>query len=189
MKTTPLNIGRQPQLFLDNWIIELIHFSTRTLHSPTKRPAPVLRADRPWEEVLYFRTNTWNVHLDPQENLYKCWYEDLAWDYEAFMGRGKKLADNTTPPSFHDTTHNHYLYAQSRNGLDWEKPELDYRKVDGRKTNICLGNESTGKVHSCSVLLDPIDTDPKRRFKALFWNEKPGGVWGRLVAAYSPDGG
>jgi len=187
LKTTPLNIGRQPQLLLDNWIVELTHFSTRTLHSPQKRAEPVLRADRPWEKLLYFRTNTWNVHLDPQENLYKCWYEDMAWDYEAFMGRGKSVEDGTTP-DFYSTTEGRYLYAQSSDGIHWEKPLLDYRQIDGQKTNICLGDGELGEAHACSVLMDPIDTDPKRRFKALFWNQKPGGVVGRLVAGHSPDG-
>lgn len=187
MKRTPLNIGRQPQLFLDNWVIEMTHYATRTLHQPQRRPEPMIKADRPWEKVLYFRTNTWNVHLDPQENVFKCWYEDIAWDYEAFMGRQHGVSGSTTPVSLHDTMDSRYLYAQSADGIQWDKPELDHRRVDGRRTNICLGNEQVGKVHACTVLQDPIDQDPQKRYKALFWNERPD-LWGRTVAAFSADG-
>ena len=56
-------IGQTPQYFFDNYIIEMFNFVTRTLHTPTPHgETPLIQKDRPWEGVLYFRTNTWNVY-------------------------------------------------------------------------------------------------------------------------------
>ena len=56
-------IGQTPQYFFDNYIIEMFNFVTRTLHTPTPHGEnPLIKKDRPWEGVLYFRTNTWNVY-------------------------------------------------------------------------------------------------------------------------------
>ena len=191
MKVTPLNIGRKPQLFFDNYIIEMAHFLTRTMHSPTKSAQnPLIRKDRPWEDVLYFRTNTFNVHWDESEALYKCWYEDMGWDYEAFMGRKKQPGDDdVVRPGLHATTDAHYLYAESEDGINWRKPELDYCRVDGRRTNICLGGKASGRIaHACTVILDPLEQDDDKRFKALYWSEEGNMQGVKLTAAFSADG-
>ena len=184
MNRTPVNIGRQTQLFFDNWIIEMTHYTTRKLHQPERCPEPILKKDRPWEVLPHFRSSTWNVCFDSQEDLYKCWYEDMGWDYEGWMGRSPNSDSNKPYPQ---TLNNRYLYAESKDGISWEKPELDYRQMDSQKTNICLGNEEIGKVHCCSVLQDPIDKDPRKRFKALFWGMRNNAI-GQFTAAYSADG-
>jgi len=192
MNRTPLNIGQQPQLFFDNYIIEMVNYVTRTMHSPSKLGEnPILKKDQPWEKVLLIRTSTWNVHWDEKENLYKCWYMDLGWDFEAFMGRNSSM-HGKVPPGLHESSDHRTLYAESEDGIHWQKPELDYRRIDGQKTNICLGNEEIGKVHCCTVLPDPFESDEEKRFKAIFYNwpppEKMGGAGARIAAAYSPDG-
>ena len=138
---TPLNIGQVPQLFFDNYMIEMVNFLTRTMHQPEKHAEnPLIKKDKPWEQQVFFRTNTWNVHWDGHEQIFKCWYQDLGWDYDAFINM-KASEDNLLHWDFHKTTDHRYLYSESKDGIHWEKPELDYRTIDGRKTNICLGNE------------------------------------------------
>ena len=195
---TPVNVGRTVQLFVDDYMIEMAHFVTRTMHSPQKHPLnPLVKKDRPWEKVLYFRTNTFNVYQDNQEKLFKLWYEDLGWDYEGFMGRGGKSAKKDVVRQaaehgalnrlFAASCQNRYLYAESEDGLHWRKPELDYRQMDGRNTNIVLGTEKE-KVHACTVLLDPLERDPRKRFKALYWAEGESIEFGQLTAASSANG-
>jgi hypothetical protein len=190
MKTTPTNIGGKVQLFFDNYMIEMAHFLTRTMHSPKKDSRnPILKKDRPWEEVLYFRTNTFNVYRDEREKLFKIWYEDLGWDYEAFMGRSKTPGDNSvTPQNLHETMHNRYLYAESEDGIEWRKPELNYLEMGGKKTNICLGGGPHGLVHAATFIQDALETDEARRYKALYWHEKGGMVDVKLTVGYSRDG-
>ncbi len=190
MKKTPINIGQKVQLFFDNYIIEMAHFLTRTMHHPDRHPGnPIVKKDKPWEEVLYFRTNTFNVHWEEREKLFKLWYEDLGWDYDLFMGHKMAPGEKSpTPKSLHDTMHNRYLYAESEDGIRWRKPELNHLQVDGRKTNICLGGGPHGLVHAATFLLDRMEKDDSKRFKALYWHEKGGMVDVKLTLGYSPDG-
>ncbi len=188
MTQTILYIGQTPQYFFDNHIIEMVNFVTRTMHTPKRHgDKPVIKKDRPWEKVLFFRTNTWNVFWDPDEKLYKCWYEDLAFDFDVFAGR-KSSTHGLEAPGFHEMCDNRYLYAESKDGVNWDKPLLDYRKIDGQKTSICLGNERDGKAHAATFLLDPLEKDSSKRFKVLFWNEKHGVAGAINRAGYSADG-
>ena len=194
MRTVPIHLGKGPQLFVDNHVIELVNFVTRTMHQPVKQVFnPVWKKDRPWEQVPFIRTNTWNVHWDEQEKIYKFWCEDLAWDYDEFMrlqgeGKGKAKREVAGIESFEKTIDNRLLYAESSDGIHWEKPEMDYRIVDGRRTSICFGNEQDGKIHACSILLDPFETDRSRRYKAIYWNSKHGLADSRIAVAFSRDG-
>ncbi len=188
MRTLPVNISNQVQLFIDNHMVEMVNFVTRTLHQPKKYDQnPIMQKDKPWEIVPYFRTNTWNVCLDPQEKHYKCWYEDLGLDHDLFLGR-RDASGDPIDASFHDACNHRYLYAESADGIHWDKPELDYRVIDGRKTNICLGDKDFGKVHAWSILLDPLDDDRSKRFKGIMWHEQTGFIDSSIRAVHSADG-
>ena len=129
----PIYIGRTPQLLVDNHVIEYVNFVTRVTHTPIKHPDnPIVKTDKPWEVTSYFRTNTWNVHWDERESIYKLWYEDMGWDYDEFMrlersGEGRKDEEVAAIASYDATIDNRLLYAESEDGIHWTKPELDYR--------------------------------------------------------------
>ncbi|HRE82136.1 MAG TPA: hypothetical protein PLN52_13895 [Opitutaceae bacterium] len=64
-------------------------------------------------------------------------------------------------------------YAESVDGIHWTKPELGLVEFNGsKKNNICLisgePNSLTRVNDFLSVLHDPDDPDPSRRFKATF---------------------
>ena len=192
--TTPINIGQTSQLLVDNLIVEYVNFVTRVMHSPVKHPGnPIVQADQPWEITNYFRTNTWNVHWDGREGIYKLWYEDMAWDYDKFMrmhgtGTGRQPGEVAAIESYDKTIDNRLLYAESADGVTWTKPQLDYREVDGRKTNICFGDKEDGRIHACTILKDPFETDDAQRYKAIFWNSFTGLEDSSIRGAYSADG-
>jgi len=76
--------------------------------------------------------------------------------------------------------HGGVLFAESDDGLVWRKPELDVFLWEGRKTNIVIKKSS-----GVSVLVDPADPDPTKRYKALVAESiKVGGFFGY----YSADG-
>ncbi len=189
--TAPLHIGQVPQLFFDNYIIEMVQGLTRRMHRPQKcAQNPLIAGDRPWEIAPYFRTGTMNVSFDPLERLYKCWYCDYAWDYDEYMARGEDHA-GLVVGGWLDTADCRWLYAESEDGINWHKPELDYRPVDGRRTNICLGREDYGQVYTSSFFLDELETDPARRFKALHWRHRSANTGldkDQISVAYSADG-
>lgn len=77
-------------------------------------------------------------------------------------------------------------YAESTDGVHWRKPELGLVEFNGsKKNNICLieGEPfSLTRVNDfLSVLHDPADPDPARRYKAAFiahvpYDDIPGGM-------------
>ena len=69
--------------------------------------------------VTCFTCNTWNVIYDPQDQLFKCWYEDWGWS-KWIEARSQDGA---------------LLLAVSRNGVKWDKPGSGIRKLDGRDEN------------------------------------------------------
>jgi hypothetical protein len=98
-------------------------------------------------------------------------------------------------------------YAESDDGVHWTKPELGLEELNGsRKNNICLIESevfSLGRVNDfLSVMHDPADPDPSRRYKCAYIAHPPfadvrGGRstigpnesrWCSFVSATSADG-
>lgn len=130
----PIDNGRQ--LFVDDYLIAKTDL-VRTWHQARYHDAcPVLRPDKPWERrgenpMAYpFSDGVW---YDPEVSLYKLWY---------YCGNQR-----------------HTAYAQSRDGLNWEKPAFDV--VRGTNTVMAVERDST------TVWMDLEDPDPARRFKMV----------------------
>lgn len=98
-------------------------------------------------------------------------------------------------------------YAESSDGIHWTKPNLNLVEFNGNKrNNICLieGNpHSLTKVNDyLSILYEPGDPDPSRRYKAVYIAHVPyadikggmskvgkkEGIIGSFIAATSADG-
>ena len=98
-------------------------------------------------------------------------------------------------------------YAESDDGIHWRKPELNLVELNGNtKNNICLiqsNPHSLSRVNDfLSILHEPHDPDPSRRYKAAFIAHMPfeevkggrsgigpdEGRWGSFVCATSADG-
>jgi len=85
--STELNIGQEKQLLIDDLVIESAENICRTWHRPVKTTdLPLIKTDQPWENILVFQCNTWQVIRDPKDNLFKCWYGDLR----LYQGAGKQ---------------------------------------------------------------------------------------------------
>ena len=178
LDSSMLHFGEAKQFFFDNLIIEGAQNLTRRVHKPVKdQRSPLIQKDRTWEHVTYFTVSAWRVIRDPEDGLFKCWYED--WQYQAPLEHDEYLHDATTNPS-------RYLFAHSRDGVHWEKPLLDVVKEDGRKTNIVFGDPEFGSVHSGYVFLDPLEKKRERRYKMFFNHRTP--QFTRYEIASSPDG-
>lgn len=173
--STHLHVGQETQLFVDNWCIESAQAVTRRWHKPVRRgDKPVLAGDKPWEIFPYFSYANYSVLRDPQDGFFKCWYEDGGLD----------------KPGNWSLSHSRVLYAESRDGIHWNKPELDIVLHKGRPTNIVgghdMGEHSSEKnpwpkrvVHGHAVIIDPRPPSPEHRFRMIFFP---------LGAAHSADG-
>jgi hypothetical protein len=134
---------------------------------------PVIAPDKPWEGMLGW-TSVWR---DPKTGKHQLWYQ-------AYQERRTedKLLKNVV------------CYAESNDGITWTKPALGLIPFyEEKATNIVLigARDGYGERYCNSVVVDPRDPDPNRRYKMAYYDwetgerEKDGA--GTHVA-FSPDG-
>ena len=150
-------ISDASQLFVDLQRVEQLENIKHDFHAAKKHPAnPVFRKEKPWEEL--YRT-VGSVIFDSDEKMFKVWY----------LGQGRSTGANQAGRQ----TYRHNLcYAISHDGIRWIRPELGLHEYAGsKKNNIVVGDDyHDGKDHWASVLKDPLDPDPSRRYKGLGWS-------------------
>jgi hypothetical protein len=169
-------LNDSPQLFVDLDRIEKLDNVRRVFHSARKHPDnPVLRKVKPWEN----ERGTWgSVIYDEDERIFKAWYGGKS-------GRQKEYR----PGSLSEC--NVLCYATSLDGVHWDRPELGLHEVMGtRQNNVVVGDDHhNGLGHWESTLKDPIETDPRRRYKALGWSSFDwDGPLSGIYSMTSPDG-
>ena len=98
-------------LFIDNHEITSSNGLNRIIHAGKKHSSPVLTADKPWEAI-----NQMGGTVRKEGSIYRMWYDSWV--------ENKK--------------HNGYssLYAESNNGINWNKPILKkYKDFNGNLNN------------------------------------------------------
>ena len=180
---TSFQIGLQPQVFVDNWLIEQADSVTRRWHKAQNLgDEPVIQRDRPWELTPYFTYSNYNVLKDPTDGLIKCWYEDLG----------------PMEPYQPHPWRNRMLYAVSSDGVHFEKPLLGRVSIEGEDTNIFAGYVEGADpdernpwadvgVHSGAIVIDPGPANPDERYRMLFSRSLPS-LSQIVECAHSPDG-
>lgn len=155
-----LEIGDRLELFVDRHLIDRLIGTEQRLHEPTPGEA-VLRFDQPWEGrycgyVSVFRDG----------DLYRMYYRGLP-------RAGEDGSDLEVT-----------CYAESRDGVQWEKPNLGIHEMEGsRENNVVLANLAPFS-HNFSPFPDTRPGIPvEERYKALAGTSATG-----LVAFVSPDG-
>ena len=145
----PVDIGSKRQLFVDDWLIDVSNGTSLELHSPQDAEV-ALWIDEPWEDKT---AGYYTVFKDG--DLYRMYYR------------------------CHNDSNETTCYAESRDGIQWEKPSLGLFAHEGSKANniVWSGPES----HNFAAF---VDTNPDRRpgeeYKAL-GGQPP-------IALVSPDG-
>ena len=143
-------------LFIDDFIIDQMCGLKRVLNQPCKYEAnPIIVAEKPWEKMGW-GVDQPRVVYDPDEKLFKMCYKTAG------NGPQGEIADNARCALV--------CYAQSEDGIQWQKPELGVQKwIDGsRNNNIVLRSSRPDPVGNATILtlgIDPDDPDPERRFK------------------------
>ena len=181
--STQLFVKDRVQTFIDNVVIESVQNAARRWHTPARREeSPVISKDRPWEYIPYFSGSDYTVLRDPEDGLFKCWYEDLD---QSPQYTGASMGTVVHPGGARQ------CYAVSEDGVHWVKPELDVHEEDGRRTNIVMGGNGYGGAHALSVVIDPHARTRDERFRAVFTHLMRGGDGrhqSRIECARSPDG-
>jgi len=150
----PVDVGRQ--LLMDDFLIEettlkrSFHLARKYEGNPVLKPEAPLETNRPRNAIACPKDG--GVWWDHEDALFKMWYE-AGWIHTI-------------------------CYATSKDGLDWERPELDIEPG----TNRVLPPEY--KCDSWNVVPDYDGDNPKQRYKIFVM---PGG-YGPAMAFVSADG-
>ena len=142
-----IDIGDRKQLFIDGLFFESSYNVALHVVPPAKTGERTLVSDRPWENA----TLNWFSVMD--DGKYRMWYE--CYDVE-----GWPTADDTS-----------FCYAESADGIRWDKPSLGLFAYHGSSENNILfrqiGPEGThSRVHGAGVFKDP-NAPPESRYKAV----------------------
>lgn len=78
-------------------------------------------------------------------------------------------------------------YAESEDGIHWEKPVLGQVEFEGSRENNALKLSET-TTEGAFVIRDEEDPDPSRRYKMVFEEMPPHRKWYSINMATSPDG-
>jgi hypothetical protein len=155
-------------LFLDSRNFDRVTNTRLALGKVEKDPNnPLFTEDQPWE-VRYDNLYA-NVMVD-DDGLFKCWYCPFI------------VCEATSTTSPEEQRHVPYrpgrremglCYAESRDGIEWTKPNLQAVEFNGSKNHNIVMRD----VHGSGVFKDMRDDDPQRRYK----------VFAMHGVAFSPD--
>ena len=163
------------QLFVDDCLVTEKINVVRNYHSFEKyADNPVMSADKPWEGSNVYLYGT--VMPAEDGSGYRMWYH--GYNPQGNFG-GRCGYFNA--------------YATSKDGVNWEKPDLDIIEWRGSTENnmFLTRKRSPGDDHTPSVIHTPWEKDPQKRYKLITFVYALGsdhpydeGYWG----SYSPDG-
>jgi hypothetical protein len=155
-----IDIGDRLELFVDNFLIEKLDGVRLVLNRP-RDEGVALRFDEPWEGAF-------------------CGYCTVIKDGDLFRlyYRGSSKVGSDGNPG--EVT----CYAESKDGIEWTKPDLKIFDVEGQASNSIVLEGMAPLSHNFCPLLDTRPGVPaEQRFKALGGTMNSG-----LVALVSADG-
>ncbi len=176
-------------LFVDDFRIQEMHAARRVLHHPEKlHDNPVLRPEQPWEETA---VHAGAFLYDEERSCFRLWYTSQAG---TVIGTRVLVRDN--PPK--EVRESHICYAESADGIHWERPDLGITNQQRyRGNNILIPSmRPPGRTELCHLVDDPADPDPEQRFRMIYLDQAEEGDPGGGLApdqklrlhAHSPDG-
>ncbi|MEA1952667.1 MAG: hypothetical protein U9N87_14900 [Planctomycetota bacterium] len=153
-KTQLYHVGAGKQLFIDRAFFDKAENINIRLHPARKTGEKVVEREHPWEAVtLNWFTVIEDAGVVDKGAKYRLWYE--CYDIDGW-------------PNADDTS---FCYAESRDGINWTKPELGLFEFKGCKKNNILFRQigdgaAKSRVHGSNVFIDPT-AEPEARYKAV----------------------
>jgi hypothetical protein len=144
-----IDIGSRRELFVDDYLVDQHRGTSLKLHRPSHEDVAIV-CDAPWEgNISAYYT------LFADQDRYRMYYRGAHFDVDT-----KK----STHPEF-------TCYAESKDGIHWEKPNLGIITFEGStENNIILAGEGT---HNFSPFLDANPAcEPDAKYKALAGDSK-----------------
>jgi hypothetical protein len=163
-----IELGDRLELFLDDTLIDRMEGATLKLHSPV-RGEKVMVFDKPWEgPTCGFFT------VIEDQGLYRLYYRGSANN-----PRGDDRHSNETPMTV--------CYAESRDGINWTRPNLGLVEFRGSKDNNIMWMGQEALAFAPFLDTNPA-AKPSERYKATAATVIPGRKQYALVGFTSADG-
>ncbi len=155
-----IHIGNRRELLIDHYLIDKLENVRLVLNHP-RDEGVALEFDKPWEGLF-------------------CGYCTVIKDGELF-----RLYYRGSPKVGADGNPNEvYCCAESKDGIEWTKPELDLFEVPGHlKNNIVLADAAPVTHNFCPMLDTRPEIPVEQRYKAI-----GGTMTSGLIAMTSADG-
>ncbi len=155
-----IDIGSKLELFTDDYLIDKLDNTTLKLHEPIDKGSG-LKFDNPWEGPFCGYCT-----VIKEGDLFRLYYRGVST-----AGKDGRTDEST-------------CYAESKDGINWTKPNLKIYKIDGTLNNNVILLKEVPVTHNFSPFLDTrAGINPKQKYKALGGTQKSG-----LIAYVSEDG-
>lgn len=167
-----MNINTQKQLFIDKKFFSTVEDVSLQMNPPMQHPDPVLTMDKPWEAL---GLGSYNTVLREADGRFRLWYDALM---EGGLPRegARRLC-----------------YAESNDGVHWEKPNLGLVPFRGSMSNNIVAPPLERQSQQGATVFRDEQASPSERYK--LWtkfqptdDEINAGALPGLWAMHSPDG-
>ncbi len=151
------NISSRLELFVDDWLIESMEGAELRLHHPVPR-------ELVWDDTNLVSGEVWGggnrsvtIFQDVYQNrdIYRMYYRDLASVADAVIVPGAFGDDDIVT-----------CYAESLDGIHWERPDLNIFETDDLKHNNIIWAGTGGTNFAVFKDTNP-DCKPEARYKAV----------------------
>ncbi len=160
-----IDIGSRRELMVDHFLIDKLDNVQLVLNRP-RDEGVALTFEQPWEGLFCGYCTVIKDKDTNGEDLYRLYYR----------GNPEPGADGDKDEV--------YCYAESKDGINWKKPEFDLFTVQGHKKNNVILADAAPITHNFCPMLDPRPGIPAdQRYKAI-----GGTMTSGLVALVSADG-
>lgn len=132
----------------------------------------------PWE--VRYDNGYPNVFYDPNFQLYRCYYTGIVYDETSSSVTLTERASGI-PYKPKGTRITALLYAESRDGINWNRPNLGVTELFGSRSN----NIIRLYAHGSCVFLDSHESNPAKRYKLITRDDH---FPRKLCTAFSADG-
>ena len=156
-------------LLLDNRIVKDTQNARLAVGTVSKHEDnPLFDEDKHWE--VRFDNLYGNVIYDEEAERYKCWYSPFIVDRPA---KGMTLEQRHQRYNPGKGREMGVCYATSKDGLNWDKPNLGLQRYRGtRGFEKLVGSKENNIVwrgpHGAGIFRDLREPDPARRYKMIF---------------------
>lgn len=146
----PIDIGSRLELFVDDYLINKISRVNQRLHPP-KPQEIVIEHDEPWEGG-----NCKYHSIFKDDGVYRMYYQGWEQDGVGVNKDGHRLVTG---------------YAESEDGINWQKPNLGIYEFNGSRENNIIydnGGDVLDAAHNFVAFKDSNpDRDPDAKYKAI----------------------